>query len=84
MAEIVNVLENGTTEQKKDTLYAFGSNLTVKDKIVSVHNKKSVELFSEFLKRAQIENKAFEPKTSLATKEKTEVFASVIPILLRG
>ncbi len=84
MSEIVNVLENGTTEQKKETLYAFGSNLTVKDKIVSVHNKKSIELFSEFLERAQIENKAFEPRNTLATKEKTEVFASVIPILLRG
>lgn len=84
MAEIINTLENGSTQEKKEVLYDFGSNLIVKDKIVSVYNKKSIEKFSEFLEMAKSKNKAFEPKTSLATKEKTEVFASVIPTLLPG
>jgi DNA invertase Pin-like site-specific DNA recombinase len=84
MTEVVDILKNGSVEQKKNTLIAFGSNLSIKDKVVSVYNKKSIEKFSEFLQMAKSENKAFEPKTSLATKEKTEVFASVIPTLLRG
>ena len=84
MSEIVDIVEKGSPIQKKEVLSTFGSNLIVKDKIVSVYNKKSIEKFSEFLKIAKSENEAFEPKTSLATKEKTEVFASVIPTLLRG
>jgi site-specific DNA recombinase len=83
MAEVVDIIENGTAEQKKDTLFTFGSNLSIKDKKVIVSNKKSIETFSEFLKLAQAENEAFEPRNSLATKGKTEVFASVIPTLLR-
>ncbi len=84
MAEVIDIIENGSIEQKKNTLIAFGSNLSVKDKIVSVYNKKSIEKFSEYLLMAKSENNAFEPRTSLATKEKTEAFASVIPTLLRG
>ncbi len=83
MSEVVLIIKNGTAEQKKDILFAFGSNLTIEAKKLSVINKKSIEAFKKYLLLARAENKAFEPENTLANKDKTEVFASVYPTLLR-
>jgi hypothetical protein len=84
LSEVLLIIKNGTVEQKKDLLHAFGSNLTVSAKKLTVINKKSIEAFKNFLLRARSENKAFEPENSEADKDKTEVFASVCPTLLPG
>lgn len=81
MSEISSLIQNGSVEQKKELLFALGSNLTVLDKKVSVINKKSIEAFKSFLILARAENKAFEPANTPADKDKTEVFASVCPTL---
>lgn len=90
MSEVLLIIKNGTIEQKIDLLFAFGSNLTISDKKVTVTNKKSIEAFKKCLLLARAENKSFEPKTTLANackintnNDKTEVFASVCPTLLR-
>ena len=81
MSEISLLIRTGNIEQKKDVLFAFGTNLKILDKKLNVTNKKSIEAFKKFLLRARIENKAFEPGKTLADKDKTEVFASVCPTL---
>lgn len=83
MSEISLIIRGGTVEQKKDLLFAFGTNLDISAKKVAVRNKKSIEVFKNFLLLARTENKAFEPAICLANKDKTEVFTSVCPILLR-
>lgn len=84
MSEIMNTLENGSRSERKSILMDFGSNLTLNNGIVSIFNAKEVEVFADCLKKARGENPRFEPKNSLADKEKTDVFTSVIPTLLRG
>ncbi|MFH1365913.1 MAG: recombinase family protein [Patescibacteria group bacterium] len=90
MTEIENTLKNGTQAEKKDVLFELRSNLTVSEKNLIVSNRKSINEFANCILRAKLENKSFEPKNNFPTltgkssKEKTEVFASVIPILLRG
>jgi len=60
------------------------------EKNLNITNRKSINAFGECILRAKSKNKAFEPKnnfpsfTNKSSKEKTEVFASVIPTLLRG
>ena len=78
MSEISLIIKNGTTEQKKDLLHTFRSNLTVSAKKLTVTNKKSIEAFKNYLLLARTENKAFEPENTLANKDKTEVFASAL------
>ena len=82
MSEISSIIRTGTIEQKKELLHTFGSNLTIAARKVTIKNKKSIEAFKSSLLLARAENKAFEPSISSANKEKTEAFASVIPILL--
>ena len=88
MTEIEDTLKNGTPAEKKDVLYELRSNLTLKEKKLNISNRKSINAFAECILRAKLENKAFEPKNTFPdlidkdSKEKTEVFASVIPTLL--
>ena len=82
MSEITNTIKNGTIEQKKDLLYSLGSNLVISSKELNVINKKSIETFKRYLAEAKSKNKAFEPKKTLADKDKTEAFASVRTDLL--
>jgi len=84
MSEVRSIIQTGTVEQKRDLLHAFGSNLTISVKKLTVTNKKSIEAFKSYLLLARAENKAFEPENSEADKDKTEVFASVCPNLLPG
>lgn len=90
MTEIEDTLKNGTLMEKKDLFYELRSNLTINEKNLIVSNRKSINEFANCILRARSENPAFEPKNIYSTlvnknsKEKTEVFTSVIPILLRG
>ena len=84
MSEVLQFVHSGTVEQKKDILHAFGSNLKVSEKKLTVTNKKSIEAFKTCLRDARERNKAFEPAKSGADKDETEVFTSVRPTLLRG
>lgn len=83
MVEIADIFKNGGYEEKTDALSELGSNLTLKDKILNVRNKKLIEILENGLFEAREINKAFEPRNSEADKDKTEVFASVCPTLLR-
>lgn len=82
LSEIILIIKTGTVEQKKDILHAFGSNLIISDKKLSVTNKKSIETFKKYLLLAKEKTEAFEPINCEANKDKTEAFASVCPILL--
>lgn len=84
MTEIADIFKNGGFEQKTDALSELGSNLTLKDKKLSVRNKKLIEILENGLSAAKEINEAFEPAKTEADKDKTEVFASVCPTLLRG
>ncbi|MCK6462445.1 MAG: recombinase family protein [Candidatus Pacebacteria bacterium] len=83
MAEIADVFKNGGFEEKTDVLSELGSNLTLKDRQLSVRNKKLIEILENGLFAAREINEAFEPANTQANKDKTEVFASVCPTLLR-
>jgi DNA invertase Pin-like site-specific DNA recombinase len=82
MSEILDILKNGTNTEKIEAMVSFGSNLAIKDKKASVINAKEVQLFVDSLHEARQKNNRFEPKKSLANKDKTEVFTSVCPTLL--
>lgn len=88
MTETEDTLKNGTLTEKRDLFYELRSNLTVSDKNLIVSNRKSINEFANCILRARSENPAFEPRNIFSTlldkssKEKPEVFASVIPILL--
>ncbi|NUQ57256.1 MAG: hypothetical protein HUT38_02095 [Candidatus Paceibacter sp.] len=83
MAEIADIFKNGGFEEKTDALSELGSNLTLKDRQLSVRNKKLIEILENGLFAAREINEAFEPANTQADKDKTEVFASVCPTLLR-
>lgn len=78
------IFRNGSVEEKKDALSEIGSNLTLKDKKLSVSNKKIYEAIMNGLLTAKEKNKEFEPENSEADKDKTGVFTSVCPTLLPG
>ena len=78
------IFKNGSIDEKKDALSEIGSNLILKDKKLSITNKKIYEAIMSGLLTAKMKNKKFEPENSEANKDKTEVFASVCPTLLRG
>ena len=82
MTDALAILENGSFEARRGLLTEIGSNLTLKGKKLDISLAKEVELFRTSLKQAVIINPQFEPKTTLADKDKTEVFASVCPTLL--
>ncbi len=84
MSTILETLKTGSRTERKDILFDFGSNLILDDGKVSIYNVKEVEVFVKCLQKAKAENPRFEPKNTLADKEKTDVFTSVLPTLLRG
>lgn len=82
MTEVLDIVENGTFEEKKTVLAEIGSNLTFSGKELSISYAPEINVFVEVLKAARLENARFEPRFSLADKDETEVFASVRPALL--
>lgn len=84
MSEVLLIIKNGTVEQKKDLLFAFGSNLTISAKKLTVRNKKSIEAFKDCLLLAKAENKAFEPAVFRLNKRQNAHFEGVTNSLLRA
>lgn len=84
LTEIRDIIENGTRDEKIEALSILGSNLALKDKNISISNDIFYETFKKGLLEAKTKNSRFEPEKSQADKDKTEVFASVCPTMLRG
>ena len=84
MVGLSKAFKGGTFDDKQEVLSVLGSNLTLKDRKLSITTKK---LFSEIAKgllEARQINPTFEPSKYEVDKDETEVFASVRPTLLRG
>ena len=76
--------ETGEWSIKKQILSALGSNLVLKDQILSIDLENALlplEVISKELKRHPIR---LEPLKNGTTKRKTDAFASASPTLLRG
>jgi site-specific DNA recombinase len=81
---IDEIFKNGSPQEKKALLSEIGSNLTIQGKKLNVYNTGVYKKIMDGLLTARKENPAFEPRNYQANKDKTEVFASVCPTLLRG
>ena len=81
---IVETFRSGTFEDKQEVLSTLGSNLKLKEKKVNITNKKLVSIIVNGLLQARQVNPRFEPEKCEADKDKTDVFTSVCPTLLRG
>ena len=82
---IKKVLEEGTTEQKRNILSKLGSNLVWDDKELIIRNDSGIEKLVESIQRNKELNPEFEPKNEVDFKglnEKTEPFGSVFSIML--
>ncbi len=77
------IFENGTTEAKKETLSEIGSNLTLKEKKISVYNTNLYSVIINGLLEAKAKNPRFEPENVEDTSGRNEVFASVMITMLR-
>jgi site-specific DNA recombinase len=80
---MAETFRSGTYDDKQEMLSALGSNLTLKDKKLSISNKEVFSALTKGLLEARAINEAFEPRNSEADKDKTDVFTSVCPSLLR-
>jgi site-specific DNA recombinase len=78
------IFEGEDTSEKKDALVETGSNLVLKEGKISVYHSELYSALVKGLNAAKEENPAFEPENTLADKDKTDVFTSVCPTLLRG
>ena len=78
----VKILNSKDINLKREVLSRFGSNLVWDEEKLSIINTKEVQVLIDGLKEAKQKNSQFEPKNTLAGKDKTEVFASVCPIML--
>lgn len=81
---IAEIFKNGSLEEKQEAISEIGSNLILKDKNISVYNDNLFSAIINGLLEAKKKNSRFEPAKSEADKDKTKVFASVRPTLLRG
>jgi len=79
---IDEVFTNGSIEEKKSVLSEIGSNLTLKDKKLSVSNAKMYEAIINGLLTAKTKNTRFEPESIVDTSSRNEVFVDVCPTLL--
>ncbi|MCI0542664.1 hypothetical protein L0Y69_02870 [bacterium] len=80
---IEEIFKNGSVSEKKGLLSEIQSNLTIKDKKVSVCNVKIISIIIKGLLAARSHNPSFEPEFYQADKRLTETFTSVSPTLLR-
>lgn len=65
------IFEKGSAEEKRETLIAISSNLSVKDKILYIENKKSVFVSTGIENKAHEILSNFEPAKTFLLKEKT-------------
>lgn len=80
---IGKVFEDGSVEEKREMLTETGSNLTLKEKKLSVTNAELYAAIVRGLLTAKAENEQFEPEKCEADKDETDTFVSVRPTLLR-
>ena len=80
---IGEIFKNGSPSEKKNTLAELQSNLTLKEKKLSVSNGKMASTIIKVLLEAKTKNPTFEPEFYCSNKGETEAFASVSPTLLR-
>ena len=83
MAEIFDILGNGTRQQRKQVIIDFGSNLILKDGKVSVCNVKEVQIFVDCLKKLKEEYPSLEPKNIHDISDQNALFVAIRPTLLR-
>ena len=81
--EFVDTMQSDDVKSKRVVLSRLGSNLIWNEEKVSITNTKWMNILIEGLKEAKLKNPKFEPRFCEADKDKTEVFASVRPTLLR-
>lgn len=81
---VAKVFEDGNPEEKREMLMETGSNLTLREKKLSVTNAKLYAAIVRGLLTAKTENERFEPEYILVDKDESGVFAAVRPTLLRG
>jgi site-specific DNA recombinase len=77
-------LKNGTPEQKREVLSAFGSNLTLKDKKLNIPLAYPLPEIEQMIKVAPEIISAFEPRDMAAITGDASVSSTKIPALLRG
>ena len=80
---IDEVFRNGNTEEKREALSEIGSNLTLKDKKLSVYNAKMYEAIINGLLTAKAANPRFEPAKIQDTSSRNVDFDAVRTTLLR-
>ena len=80
---ITETFRTGTYAEKQEALSSLGSNLTLKDKKLSISNKELMAIITKGLLEARAINEAFEPTKCEADKDETDTFVSVRPALLR-
>ncbi len=81
-AKIVDVIKNGTNDEKREALYVLCANLIFKNKNIDIISTKSITAVINGLKQAKAINSLFEPKNIKNLSDENEVFASVRPTLL--
>ncbi len=81
---IRKTFKKGGFKEKTAALKEVCSNLKLNGKKVDFQEQKEFSIIMSGLLRAKEKNKAFEPTKYEENKDKTEVFASVCPTLLRG
>ena len=79
---IEDVFKKGTVQEKKEVLSELGSNLTIKDKKVSIINAEIYEKIINGLLAAKKENPRFEPEFCQDTSGQNSDFMAVRPALL--
>jgi hypothetical protein len=82
-SKLVMGFKNGTRMDKRGLLAILGVNLIWDEKNLIIICKKEVQRLIDGLNEAKSENGKFEPKRTLADRDRSDVFASVRPILRR-
>ena len=77
-------LKQGTPEQKREVLSALGSNLTLRDKIISIPFVYPLPEIEQMIKIAPEIMSTFEPREMVGITSAASVFSRNIPALLRG
>ena len=72
---IEHIFKNGTVQEKKETLSELGSNLTLKEKKLSVCNTGVYKIIIDGLLTAKAKNSGFEPENIQDTSSLNDVFS---------
>ena len=75
---------HGTNQQKREILSTLGSNLMIKDKIVSLYLHKPFTILNGMQEKIEILLDVFEPDELLDNTHYSDTSTPVIPSLLRG